>query len=94
MLGRMSSEGGPSLWELFLRGLAGNAETTARETAIKEGLQKEWYTVPEAAEILKEHPKTVYQRVRAGGIRASRPSPRKTRIHKQDLLAYLRKRAP
>jgi hypothetical protein len=38
---------------------------------------------------LEEHPKTVYRRVREGVIRASRPSPRKTKIHKQDLVAYL-----
>lgn len=90
----MSSEGGTSLWELFLRGVASNAEAAAREKAIKESLPKEWYTVPQAAAFLGEHPKTVYQRVRNGEIRASRPSPRKTRIHREDLIAYTRKRRP
>jgi excisionase family DNA binding protein len=85
----MSSKPGKSILQYFLEGLASSAERDARRKAIEDHLAQNWYTVPEAATLLEEHPKTVYARIRAGEIRASRPSPRKTRIHKQDLVAYL-----
>ena len=60
-----------------------------RRELIEDGLELEWYTVPQAAEELGEHPKIVYRRIRNGEIKASRPSPRKTRIHHTDLAAYM-----
>ena len=80
---------GKSLGQLFLEGLGVGGQAKARYEAIEGSLRQDWYTVPEAAAILEERPKTVYRRVREGAIRASRPSPRKTKIHKQDLVAYL-----
>ena len=45
--------------------------------------------MPEAAEVLGEHPKTIYRRIRDGEIKAYRRSPRKIRIHYTDLAAYM-----
>jgi excisionase family DNA binding protein len=64
---------------------------TLRER-IEEELDQFWCTVPEAAEELGEHPKTVYERIRRGEIKATRQSPRKTRIHYTALAAYMSKR--
>jgi excisionase family DNA binding protein len=64
-------------------------ESDARRADIEASLDKDWYTVEEAAKVLGEHPKTVRKRVREGEIKASRPSPRKTKIHKRDLADYL-----
>jgi excisionase family DNA binding protein len=60
-----------------------------RRERIEDGLELEWYTVDEAAEELDLHPKTVRSRLREGKLKASRPSPRKTRIHYTDLAAYM-----
>ena|SRR5829696_1369152 len=60
-----------------------------RRLRLEEELDQWWYTVPEAAEILREHPKTIYRRIRRGEIKASRPSPRKIRIFYTDLAAYM-----
>ncbi len=90
----MSSEPGKPWWQYLLEGMAYNQEAAARRTAIEKGLPSEWYTVPQAAAILKQHPKTVYERVRRREIRASKPSPRKTRIHKTDLVNYLLRQEP
>lgn len=66
------------------------AGLTERER-IEEGLEQDWYTVAEAAEILGEHKKTVYGRIKRDEIKAARPSERKTRIHYTDLAAYMSK---
>jgi excisionase family DNA binding protein len=58
---------------------------------IEDDLEQEWYTVDEAAEELDLHPKTVRARIREGKLKASRPSPRKTRIHYTSLTSYLSK---
>jgi excisionase family DNA binding protein len=63
----------------------------SRRELIEEDLDQEWYTVDEAAEELDLHPKTVRQRIREGKLKASQPSPRKTRIHYTDLARYLSK---
>ena len=60
-----------------------------RRQRIEEELNQWWYTVPEAAEVLGEHRKTIYRRIRDGEIKANRPSPRKTRIFYTDLAAYI-----
>lgn len=60
-----------------------------RRQRLEEELDQWWYTVPEAAEVIGEHPKTTYGRIRRGEIKAHRPSPRKTRIYYTDLAAYL-----
>jgi excisionase family DNA binding protein len=90
----MSSRPDKSILQHILEAVASNAEWDARRAAIEQRLSKDWYTVPEAAKLLKEHPKTVYARVRTREIRASRPSPRKIRIHKRDLVEYLMRSAP
>jgi excisionase family DNA binding protein len=59
----------------------------------EEDLDQYEYTVPEAAGVLDEHPKTIYRRIRDGEIKAYRRSPRKTRIYHTDLAAYMNKRA-
>jgi excisionase family DNA binding protein len=61
----------------------------SRRELIEEDLEQEWYTVDEAAEELDLHPKTVRKRIREGNLKASKPSPRKTRIHYTDLARYL-----
>ena len=61
----------------------------SRRERIEEDLDQWEYTVPEAAEVLGEHPKTIYRRIRDGEIKAYRRSPRKTRIHYTDLAAYM-----
>jgi excisionase family DNA binding protein len=66
-------------------------KSRTRRERIEEGLEQEWYTVNEAAEELELHPKTVRKRIRDGKLKASRPSPRKTRIHYTDLGAYMSK---
>ena len=63
----------------------------SRKERIEDELEQEWYTVDEAAEELDMHPKTVRKRIREGKLKASRPSPRKTRIHYTDLARYLSK---
>ena len=70
-----------------------NAATAGHEAA-DLGVGKDWYTVKEAAQLLGVHPKTVRKRVREGEIKASRPSPRMTRIHKRDLADYLNRTGP
>jgi excisionase family DNA binding protein len=60
-----------------------------RRERIEDDLEQEWYTVPEAAEELGEHPKTLYRRIRNGEIKADTRRPRKTRIHYTDLAAYM-----
>jgi excisionase family DNA binding protein len=60
-----------------------------RRERIEEDLELVWYTVPEAAEELGEHPKTTYRRIRNGEIKADTGRPRKTRIHHTDLAAYM-----
>jgi excisionase family DNA binding protein len=61
----------------------------SRRERIEEDLEQEWYTVDEAAEELDVHPKTVRRRIHEGKLKASQPSPRKTRIHYTDLAKYL-----
>jgi len=61
----------------------------SRRERIEEDLEQEWYTVPEAAEKLGEHPKTLYRRIRNGEIKVDKRRPRKTRIHYTDLAAYM-----
>jgi excisionase family DNA binding protein len=63
--------------------------TMTRRELIEDDLEQEWYTVPEAAEELGEHPKTLYRRIRNGEIKADKRRPRKTRIHYTDLAAYM-----
>jgi excisionase family DNA binding protein len=63
----------------------------SRRERIEEDLEQEWYTVDEAAEELDLHSKTVLKRIREGKLKASKPSPRKTRIHYTDLARYLSK---
>ena len=60
----------------------------SRRERIEEDLEQEWYTVDEAAEELAVHPKTVRKYIREGKLKASRPSPRKTRIYYTDLARY------
>ena len=75
----------------WLDALASGFQAASRRQWVEEGLDREWYTVPEAATILGEHQKTVYNRISRGELQASKPSPRKTRVHKTDLVNYLLK---
>jgi excisionase family DNA binding protein len=70
---------------------AAQRRAMSRRERIEDDLDQLWYTVPEAAEVLGEHPKTIYRRIKNGEIKANRPSPRKTRILSADLAAYLDK---
>lgn len=63
--------------------------TMTRRELIEDDLEQDWYTVPEAAEKLDEHPKTLYRRIRNGEIKADTRRPRKTRIYYKDLAAYM-----
>jgi excisionase family DNA binding protein len=64
----------------------------SRRERIEDGLEQEWYTVPEAAEILRLSTKRVYQLIREGELDYSKPSPRKTLIHYTDLAKYMSKK--
>ena len=90
----MSSEEAAPIWRILLQGIADAGDAKAKRDAVEAALHKDWYTVPEAAAIIYQHPKTVYKRIRAGELKANRPAPRKTRIHKHDLVNYLMKQAP
>jgi len=70
---------------------AARRRAMSRRERLEDDLDQLWYTVPEAAEVLGEHPKTIYRRIKNGEIRANRPSPRKTRILYSDLAAYIDK---
>jgi excisionase family DNA binding protein len=61
----------------------------SRRERIEEELDQWEYTVPEAAEVLGEHPKTIYRRIKNREIKATKRSPRKTRILSTDLAAYI-----
>jgi excisionase family DNA binding protein len=60
-----------------------------RRQRIEAELDQWEYTVPEAAEVLGEHPKTIYRRIRDGEIKVIKRSPRQTRIFYTDLAAYI-----
>ena len=75
--------------QLQERLLRRSVKNMTRRERIEFDLEQEWYTVPEAAEELGEHPKTVYRRINRGEIKATRRSPRKTVIHYTDLAAYM-----
>jgi excisionase family DNA binding protein len=64
----------------------------SRRERIEDGLEQEWYTVPEAAEVLRMSTKWVYERIRKGELDYSKPSPRKTHIHYTDLAKYMSKK--
>jgi excisionase family DNA binding protein len=83
----MSSRQPPGGWRAWYLGWQADDE----RRAVEPSPEKDWYTVKEAAQLFQVHPKTVYKWVREGEIKADRPSPRTTRIHKRDLLAYLRR---
>jgi len=68
---------------------AARRRAMSRRERIEAELDQLWFTVPEAAEVLGEHPKTLYRRIKNGEIKANRPSPRKTRILYTDLAAYI-----
>jgi excisionase family DNA binding protein len=78
----------------FLDALRRSAEHQARIQQIESSLDKDFYTVAEVADILNVHRKTVEGWIRGGELNATRPSPRKTRIWKSDLVAYLARRGP
>jgi excisionase family DNA binding protein len=63
-----------------------------RRERIEGDLEYEWYTVPEAAEVLRLSTKRVYQLIREGKLEYSQPSPRKTLLHYSDLAAYMSKK--
>ena len=65
--------------------------TSLRER-IEDGLEQEWYTVPEAAKVLRLSTKRVYQLIREGKLEYSQPSPRKTLLHYSDLAQYMSKK--
>ena len=63
----------------------------SRRERIEEDLGQEWFTVKQAAEELGLHEKTVRNHIHEGKLKASRPSPRKTRIYYTDLAEYMDK---
>jgi excisionase family DNA binding protein len=63
-----------------------------RRELIEDGLDQEWYTVREAAEVLRLSTKRVYELIRNGELDYSKPSPRKTFIHYSDLAKYMSKK--
>ena len=77
-----------SLGDAFRR----TVEHQALVRQIESTLAKDFYTIAEAAEILEVHRKTIEGWIRSGELKATRPSPRKTRIWKSDLVAYLVRR--
>jgi excisionase family DNA binding protein len=64
----------------------------SRRERIEDDLEQEWYTVPEAAEELRQSTKSVYKLIRNGELDYSKPSPRKTLLHFSDLAKYLSKK--
>jgi excisionase family DNA binding protein len=74
--------------------LSGQGSPQQRRALIEASLDQEWYTVGEAARVLGEHPKTVYKRIQNRELSVSQPSPRKIKIHRSDLAAYLSQERP
>jgi excisionase family DNA binding protein len=66
--------------------------TMSRRERIEDDLEYEWYTVPEAAKVLRLSTKRVYQLIREGKLEYSQPSPRKTLLHYSDLAQYMSKK--
>jgi len=77
-----------SLWDQISDGVAHQA----RIQQIESTLSKDWYTIAEVGELLNVHRKTVEAWINGGQLKYTRPSPRKTRIWKKDLAAYLARR--
>ena len=64
---------------------------------LSDSFAQEWYTVPEATRELNKrgaevHPETLRRWIRAGKVKVSKPSPRKTLIHKRELVHMLANR--
>lgn len=79
-----------SFWDFWEK----SAEHQARIQQIESSLDKDFYTIAEVAKILQVHRKTVEGWIRSEKLKATRPSERKTRIWKSDLVRYLARRGP
>lgn len=64
------------------------AATRKKRAAYLRQLEKDLYTVPEAAELMDMHPKTLYRWIREGAVKDSGPSPRKKRVSSNDIARY------
>ena len=83
---------GKELWRVLKRGLA----AAGRRSQVEQSLEQEWYTVGEAARVLSDkgfgiHEETLRRWIRAGEVEVSQPSPRKTLVHKNELVRLLTK---
>ncbi|PLS86576.1 MAG: hypothetical protein CYG60_06505 [Actinobacteria bacterium] len=77
-------------WTSLLRALAEGGEFQR----INKSFGQEWYTVPEAVRELNKrgadvHPETLRRWIRAGKVKVSKPSPRKTLIPKSEMVRLL-----
>lgn len=82
-----------NLWELFVQGMA----ETGEMERLKKSFEKEWYTVPEAVRELNAKGvdvtlETLRRWIRAGKVKVSKPSPRKTLIPRSELVRLLTSR--
>lgn len=64
------------------------AATRKKRAAYLRQLEKDLYKVPEAAELMDMHPKTLYKLIRKGEVKDSGPSPRKKRVSSNDIARH------
>ncbi len=69
-----------------------HTRSNARYQQVLDRLGKDRYTVQEAAATAGVHVKTLRKHIAEGKLPVSRPSPRKTWVHKADLASYLCRR--
>jgi excisionase family DNA binding protein len=63
-------------------------EVRSKRAGYIKSLDKDLYTVPEAAKLMEIHPKTLYRWIREGERNAVQPSPRKTRVPAREIARY------
>ena len=88
------SEDGESIGSWILKGLAAAGEYQR----LDESFAQEWYTVAEAHRELQAKGATISLEtlrrwIRSGKVKVSKPSPRKTLVHKRELVRLLSSRA-
>jgi len=90
----MSSPGSNPILDLFLLGLGVPpkkvpSKEERRRRSIADSLSQDFYSVPDAAVVLGVNTETLYRWIRADTVETHSLSPRKTRIHKDELVRLL-----
>ena len=83
----------------FWKGLGKGLVTSGRWSQVEQSLNQDWYTVNEAIKELSNkgfeiHKETLRRWIRDGKVEVSQPSPRKTIIHKNELVRLLMRSQP